>query len=233
MDAEKKQLRNLYKKLIDNENSVLFAADQLNVRLLNKIKKSSYDKDQVFYKLFKKLESEEEDVIKKESKVPFYTPFVEQRKDIDRFSALYTVNGPLQFFHADLAYLQFFAKSAVDPKYALVCVDLFTSKVYVYTLRNKNNLPKKIEEFHKEIDFKRNKNEKMRLQVDLEFQQNKIKKINQKYNVEMFSSKNRGGKAFVAEQKIRKFKKILFRIKKTYKRLKKQLNSAKLIKKAV
>ena len=60
MDAEKKQLRNLYKKLIDNENSVVFAADRLNVRLLNKIKKSSYDKDQVFYKLFKKLESEEE-----------------------------------------------------------------------------------------------------------------------------------------------------------------------------
>ena len=190
-----------------------------NIRLLNKIKKSSYDKDQVFYKLFKKLESKEEDVIE-ESKLPFYNPFVEQRKDIDRSSALYTVNGPLQFFHADLAYLQFFRKSAVDPKYALVCVDLFTSKVYVYTLRAKNNLPKNIEEFYKEIDFKRIKNEKMRLQVDLGFQQNKIKKINQKYNVEMFSSKYRGGKAYVAEQKIREFKKILFRVKKTYKRLK-------------
>ena len=233
MDAEKKQLKNLYKKLVENENSVLFAADQLNARLLNKIKKSSYDKDQVFYKLFKKLESKEEDVIEKESKVPFYTPFVEQRKDIDRSSALYTVNGPLQFFHADLAYLQFFGKSAVDPKYALLCVDLFTSKVYINTLRTKNNLPKKLEEFYKQIDFKRVKNEKMRLQVDLEFQQNKIKEINQKYNVEMFSSKNRGGKAYVAEQKIREFKKILFRIKKTYKRLKKRLNSAKLIKKTV
>ena len=233
MDAEKKQLRNLYKKLIDNENSVVFAADRLNVRLLNKIKKSSYDKDQVFYKLFKKLESEEEKDVIEESKVPFYTPFVEQRKDIDRSSALYTVNGSLQFFHADLAYLQFFSKSAVDPKYALVCVDLFSSKVYVYTMRTKNNLAKKIEEFYREIDFKRVKNEKMRLHVDLEFQQNKIKKINQKYNVEMFSTKNRGGKAYVAEQKIREFKKILFRIKKTYKRLKKRLNSAKLIKKAV
>ena len=233
MDAEKKQLKNLYKKLIDNENSVFFAADQLNTRLLKKIKKSSYEKDQVFYKLFKKLQSKEQDVIDEESKVPFYTPFVEQRKDIDRSSALYTVNGPLQFFHADLAYIQFFAKSAVDPKYALLCVDLFTSKLYVYTLRTKNNLPKKLEEFYKDIDFKRTKNEKMRLQVDSEFQQNKIKKINQKYNVEMFTTKNRGGKAYVAEQKIREFKKILFRIKKTYKRLKKRSNSAKLIKKAV
>ena len=215
MDAEKKQLRNLYKKLLENENSVLFAADQLNARLLHKIKKSSYDKYQVFYKLFNKLESkEEQDVIEKESKVPFYTPFVENKKDIDRSSALYTVNGPLQFCHADLAYLQVFGKSAVDPKYTLLCVDLFTSKVYVYTLKTKNNLAKKLEQFYKEIDFKRVKNETMRLQVDLEFQQNQIKKINQKYNVEMFSSKTRGGKAFAAEQKIREFKKILFRIKK-------------------
>ena len=231
MDAEKKQLKNLYKKLVENGNSVLFAVDQINTRLLNRLKKSSYDKDQVFYKLFKKLENEEKDVI--ESQIPFYTPFVEQKKDIDRSSALYTVNGPLQFFHADLAYLQFFAKSAVDPKYALLCVDLFTSKVYVYTLRTKNNLAKKLEEFYKEIDIKRVKNERMRLQVDLEFQQNKIKEINKKYNVEMFTTKNRGGKAYAAEQKIREFKKILFRIKKTYKRLKKRLNSAKLIKKTV
>ena len=73
----------------------------------------------------------------------------------------------------------------------------------------------------------------MRLQVDLEFQQNKIKELNKKYNVDMFSTKIRGGKAYAAEQKIREFKKILFRIKKTYKRLNKRLNSAKLIKQTV
>ena len=148
MDAEKKQLKNLYKKLLENENSVLFAIDKISVRILNRLKKSSYEKDQVFYRLFKKLENEEEEE-KEEIQIPFYTPFIEQRKDIDRSSALYSINGPLQFFHADLAYLQFFAKSAVDPKYALVCVDLFTSKVYIYTLRTKNNLFKKVEEFYK------------------------------------------------------------------------------------
>ena len=232
MSVEKKQLKNLYKKLLENEKSVLFAVDKLNERLLIRLKKSSYDKDQVFYKLFKQLEDnlEEEE---EEQQIPFYSPFVEQRKDIDRSSALYSINGPLQFFHADLAYLHFFAKSAVDPKYALVCVDLFTSKVYIYTLRTKNNLFKKMEEFYNEIDDKRIKNEIMRLQVDLEFQQNKIKELNKKYNVEMFSTKTRGGKAFAAEQKIREFKKILFRIKKTYKRMRKRLNSAKLIKKTV
>ena len=232
MDVEKKQLKNLYRKLVNNENSVLYAIDRINTRLLNKVRKSSYEKDKVFYKLFKKLENE--DVIEENSKIPFYTPFVEQKKDIDRSSALYTVNAPLQFFHADLAYLQFFAKSAVDPKYALLCVDLFTSKVYVYNMRTKNTLAKKIEEFYKEIDSKRDKDdEKMRLQVDLEFQQNKIKELNKKYNVQMFTTKNRGGKAYFAEQKIREFKKILFRIKKSHKRLKKRLNSAKLIKQAV
>ena len=214
MDAEKKQLKNLYLKLVENENSVLFAADQINTRLLSRLKKSSYDKDQVFYKLFKKLENEEEEEDLIESQIPFYTPFIEQRKDIDRSSALYTVNGPLQFFHADLAYLQFFGKSAVDPKYALLCVDLFTSKVYVYTLRTKNNLVKKLEEFYKEIDIKRVKNEKMRLQVDLEFQQNKIKNLNKKYNVEMFTTKNRGGKAYVAEQKIENLKEYYLELKK-------------------
>lgn len=69
--------------------------------------------------------------------MPFYTPFVQQKKDIDRSSALYTVNGPFQFFHADIAFIKFLAKSAVDPKYALLCVDLFTSKVYVYTMKKK------------------------------------------------------------------------------------------------
>ena len=131
MDVEKKQLKNLYRKLVNNENSVLYAIDRINARLLNKVRKSSYEEDKVFYKLFKKLENE--DVIEENSKIPFYTPFVEQKKDIDRSSALYTVNAPLQFFHADLAYLQFFAKSAVDPKYALLCVDLFTSK-YMFIL---------------------------------------------------------------------------------------------------
>ena len=140
----------------------------------------------------------------------------------------------MQFFHADLAYLQFFAKSAVDPKYVLVCVDLFSSKIYVYTMRKKSNLVQKMELFYKEIEQKRNQKQKMRLQVDLEFQQNEIKKINQKYNVEMFSTKIRGGKAFAAKQKIREFKKILFRSKRLHKSTKtRRLDAKKLIRNAV
>ena len=46
--------------------------------------------------------------------------------------------------------------------------------------------------------------------MNQEFQQNKIRKLYKKFNVEMFSTRIRGGKAFAAEQKICKFKKFLF-----------------------
>ena len=164
----------------------------------------------------------------------FLAPFVEQKKDIDRSLSLYTADGPLQFFHADVAYLNFFLKSAVDPKYALMCVDLFSSKIYVYPMRKRSNLLQKLELFYKEIESKHIKNERMRLQTDLEFQQNKIKKLNQKYNVEMFSSKTRGRKAFAAEQKMRDIKTLLFKSKWLHKATKtKRLDSKKLIRNAV
>ena len=51
----------------------------------------------------------------------------------------------------------------------------------------------------------------MRLQMDLEFNQNKIKQLNKKFDVDVFHTKVRGGKAFAAEQKTREFKKILLR----------------------
>ena len=43
----------------------------------------------------------------------------------------------------------------------------------------------------------------IRLQVDNEFQQVKIKDLNDENNIEMFTSSVRGGEAFAAEQKIR------------------------------
>ena len=109
--------------------------------MLNKGRRSSYEKDKVFYRIFNLVD--QKDVIyddndyENKPRIPFYTPFVEQKKDINRSLSLYTVDRPLQFFHADVAYLKFFSKSAVNPKYALICVDLFSSKVYVYPMRKK------------------------------------------------------------------------------------------------
>ena len=218
---EQKQLKNLFKKLINDQDSVFYSADKINKTLLNKGRRSSYEKDKVLYRIFNLID--QKDVIyddndyENKPRIPFYTPFVEQKKDIDRLSSLYTVGGPLHFFHADVAYLKFFSKSAVDPKYALICVDFFSSKVHVYPMRRRSNLLQKLELFNKETALKRIKNERMRLQTDLEFQQNEIKKLNKKYNVEMFSSKTRGGKAFAAEQKIREFKTLLFKNKRLHK----------------
>ena len=90
-------------------------------------------------------------------------------------------------------------------------------------MKVRRNLASKLEIFYKEIQKKRLNNEKMRLQTDQEFQQNEIKKLNQKYNVEMFSTRLRGGKAFAAEQKIRELKKVIFKTKRTYKLQKKKL----------
>ena len=53
----------------------------------------------------------------------------------------------------------------------------------------------------------------MRLQTDQQFKQRNIKKRNEKFNVEMYSTYLRGGKAFSAEQKIRELKKLLLRSK--------------------
>ena len=74
----------------------------------------------------------------------------------------------------------------------------------------------------------------MRLQTDLEFLQNEIKKLNKKYSADMFSTKLRGGKAFAAEQKIREFKKQLFKSKRLHKITKTgRLDPRKFIRNAV
>ena len=57
-----------------------------------------------------------------------------------------------------------------------------------------------MELFYEETSNKTS-NETMRLQTDLEFQQNEIKKLNKKHIVEMFSTRVSSGKAFAAEQK--------------------------------
>ena len=61
----------------------------------------------------------------------------------------------------------------------------------------------------------------MYLQTDLEFNKNEIRHVNKKFDVGMYHTKIRGGKAFAAEQKIREFKKILLR-RKRFERMKKR-----------
>ena len=138
-----------------------------------------------------------------DNKVPTRADYVEKR-EIDR-STLYSFDGPFQLLHADVGNLEFLGKNATFPQYVLVIVDLYSSKVYTYTMKSRKQILQKMKIFYDEVRSKR-KGKRMRLQVDNEFQQVKIKDLNDENNVETFTSSLRGGKAFAAEQKVRELK---------------------------
>ena len=225
---DEKHIQNLFKTLQKDSKSALYANTTISKNLLKKINKSTYQKVRVFNELYQKLEDKNFD--KDNDKIPLRTPFFEKKGDIDR-STLYSIERPFQRVHADIADLRFLEKSAVDPKYALLAVDLFTSKTYVYPMKSRKPLAKKLKLFYDEIEPKRNG--KMTLQTDLEFKQNAIKKLNKEFDVEMSHSKVREGKAFAVEQKIRELKKILLKSKHFVKSREKRIKPNQLIKKPV
>ena len=85
--------------------------------------------------------------------MPLSTLFVKKRQNIIR-TTLYSFRGSFQALQADIAYISFLPKSAVDPKFCLLFVDLFTSKIYTYLMKTRNLLAKKIELFHNDINKK-------------------------------------------------------------------------------
>ena len=107
--------------------------------------------------------------------------------------------------HADVGNLEFLGSSATAPRYVLLAVNLYSSKVYVHLMRSRKQVLQKIALFYDEIKNK-TENKLMRLQVDNQFQQVKIKYLNEMNNVEMFTASIRGDKAFTAEQKLRELK---------------------------
>ena len=82
--------------------------------------------------------------------MPLITPFVNKRSNIDHL-ILYSISKPFDLLHADIADLRFLTKSDVDPKYCLLVVDLFTSKNYVYPMKNRSPLAKKLKSFYEDI----------------------------------------------------------------------------------
>ena len=120
-------------------------------------------------------------------------------------SLLYSFDAPFWLFHVDVGDLEFLGKNSTFAQYVLVLVDLFSSKIYTYPMKSRKQIRQKLEQFYDDVKSKR-KRKKMKLQVNQEFQQVKIKDLNDLNNVEMFSTSLRGGKAFAAEQKIRELK---------------------------
>ena len=165
---KKKKARNLYKALSNDWKSVFYATNKITKTLVKKARNSLYKKDNVFLNIFNK--SEKKFFVEPET-LPLSTPFVKKRQNTIR-TTLYGFSGPFQALQADTAYISFLARSAVDPKFCLLFVDLFTSKIYTYLMKTRNLLAKKIELFYSDINKKRDG--KMRLQTDQEFNQRKI-----------------------------------------------------------
>ena len=128
MNESKKLFRNLQA----DAKSVLFREQNINDKLLKQIKKSKHEKDFEFVKLFDKNVNFSED---EKNTTSVKTTFVEKKDDIDR-STLYSFGCPFQFLNADFVNSDFSGKSATDPKYCLLFVDLFTFHIKSKCLSN-------------------------------------------------------------------------------------------------
>ena len=126
-NTKNKRIQNLFRNLQKDSKSIFYSVRNLSNSPRNKAKKSTYDKDKVFVNLYNELEDKK---FYQNNNLPLVTPFVNKRSNIDH-STLYSIDKPFELLHADIADLRFLAKSAVNPKYCLLIVDLFTSKIYV------------------------------------------------------------------------------------------------------
>ena len=162
------ELKRLFKKLQIDAKSVLFMEKTINDKVLKKLKKSKYNKDIELVNLFKRnkdfLDSEKKSILIK-------ITFIEKKKDIHR-STRYSFDGPFELLHADIRNSEFSGKSATNPKYCLLFVDLLTSKVYVYLMKLRKSITSKREIFYKVVEAKR-KCQKTRSQTDQKFKQQK------------------------------------------------------------
>ena len=72
------------------------------------------------------------------------------------------------------------------PQYVLVLVDLFSSKIYIFPMRSRKQIRQRLEQFYEEVESKR-KGKKMKLQVNQEFQQVRLKDLSKQNSVKMFA----------------------------------------------
>lgn len=91
-----------------------------------------------------------------------YTPFAEQKKT---------------YWKTLFRLYKIFSEIYVSPEILSAFVDPFTSKIYMYLMKNTNLLKKKTEHFNNDISKTRDSNQKMRIQTDQKFQENKINSI--------------------------------------------------------
>ena len=151
-DEKNKRTQNLFRNLQKDSKSLFYSVANLSRSILNKAKRSTYSKDNVFVNLYNQLEDKN---FQRNNNLPLVTPFVNKRSNVDR-STLYSISKPFELLHADITNLRFLAKSAVDPKYCLFIADLFSPKIYDYPVRKRSPLAKKQNLFYND-DKKKNR----------------------------------------------------------------------------
>ena len=129
--------RNLFVKLKIDPASVLFAEELLE-RLLKKLKKSKYERDSELLKLIDLADNND---FLDDNKVPTRADYVEKR-EIDR-TTLFGFDGPFQLLNADVGNLGFLLL-------LLVIVDLYSSKIYTYTMKSRKEILQKMKFFYDE-----------------------------------------------------------------------------------
>ena len=102
--------------------------------MIKKARNSLSKKDTVFVNIYNKLEKN--GLLEPET-LPLSTLFIKKRQNIIRTTS-YSFSGPFQALQADIAYISVLARSAVDPKFCLLFVDLFTSNIYTYPMKARN-----------------------------------------------------------------------------------------------
>ena len=103
------EAKNIFENLKTDTKSVLFSEEKLNMRLLKKLKQSSYSKDKLLLKLIDSIENNIGKINQvKEDQIPIRLDYV-GKIEIDS-STLYSFDGPLQLTDADVANLEFLGK---------------------------------------------------------------------------------------------------------------------------
>ena len=105
-DIKKNRIKSGFKNLQKDSRSMLYSVGNLSRSILNKARKSAYDKDKVFLSLYNQLEDKN---FYQNNNLPLVTPFVNKRSNIDH-STLYSISKPFELLHADIADIRFLAK---------------------------------------------------------------------------------------------------------------------------
>ena len=123
-----KQARNIFNALTRNENSIYYDADRI-IKTLVKKKRQKNNQQEIYF-----------NGKKQEINIAAYVSFLQKNiaTYIDLSSTLYSFKGPFELLHGDITNIKFLAKSAADPKYRFLFLDLFTSEMYIYLMKNRS-----------------------------------------------------------------------------------------------